>query len=100
MNSELVNNQAAQVSLIQLLRHVPPNARAWYEHNSTCHQHIPYGKMCQEAADLIEKQDMLLGLYRSQTAEAIAILENGTKYEKMHLVGILNVAIKQEETDV
>lgn len=49
-------------------------------------------------ADLIEKQDRLLGLYRSQTAEAIAILENGTKYEKMHLVGILNVAIKQEET--
>lgn len=29
------------------------------------------------------------GMMRSQIAEAIAILESGTKYEKMHLVGIL-----------
>lgn len=37
------------------------------------------------------------GMMRSQIAEAIAIMESGTAYEKAHVVGILKAAIKTTE---
>lgn len=48
-------NQACEVPLLELLRGVPKDARAWYEHNSTSHSHIPYGHLCHKAADMIEQ---------------------------------------------
>lgn len=36
-------------------------------------------------------------MMRGQIAEAIAILESGTKYEKMHLVGILKDGLPKGE---
>lgn len=47
--------QACKTPLLDLLRAVPRGARAWYEHHSTGHSHIPYGMYCQDAASLIQE---------------------------------------------
>ena len=46
---------AQQTPLTDLLRSVPEDACANYRHNKFLSQHIPYGRMCQEAADEIER---------------------------------------------
>lgn len=46
--------QAYQTPLIDLLRGVPKDGRDMYEHDTTHHQNVPYGRLCHEAADEIE----------------------------------------------
>ncbi len=48
-------NEAQQTPLIDLLRNVPVDARAEYEHGPTHHSNIPYGRLCSEAADEITR---------------------------------------------
>ena len=49
-----MSDQPAKTSLLELLRGVPQDARAVYEHHSTSHQFIPYGRLCHEAADILD----------------------------------------------
>ena len=46
--------QVAQVPLLDRLKSVPADARAWYEHHGAGQSHIPYGRLCQEAVERIE----------------------------------------------
>lgn len=48
------DNRAEKTPLLDLLRAVPREARTWFEHSSTGHTHIPYGRLCHEAADLLD----------------------------------------------
>lgn len=48
-------NNAKQTPLIDLLRRVPPDARGEYAHSEIEHSFIPYGRLCCEAADEIER---------------------------------------------
>lgn len=48
-------NDQQQTPLIDLLRRVPHDARATYEHDATSHSMIPYGRLCHEAAKEIER---------------------------------------------
>ena len=50
-----MNDQAAETPLLDLLRGVPEDGRAWYEHDSTNHQNVPYGRLCKRAADALEQ---------------------------------------------
>ena len=78
------DNQAAQVPLIQLLRAVPNDARAWYEHNATSHTHFPYGKMCHEAADRLDLQDELLAVQKEYIAFLTKILNKHSGFLAAH----------------
>ena len=49
-----MSDQPAKTPLLELLRGVPQDARAVYEHHSTSHQFIPYGRLCREAADILD----------------------------------------------
>ena len=49
-------SDAMQTPLIELMRRVPQDARGVYEHHSTSHSFIPYGRYCHEAADIIATQ--------------------------------------------
>jgi len=45
---------ACDTPLIELLRNVPADARAEYEHSKFSHSNIPYGHLCHTAADKLE----------------------------------------------
>lgn len=47
------DDRACQTPLLDLLRAVPRDARATYEHHSTSHSFFPYGRYAHEAADRI-----------------------------------------------
>ena len=47
-----------------------------------------------KAADELDRLERFVGCCRGQISEAIDILENGTKYEKRHVVAILDDALK------
>jgi len=42
-----------EVTLIERLRFVPKDGRAWYERDTYHHQSIPYGVLCNDAANRI-----------------------------------------------
>lgn len=42
-----------EVTLIERLRFVPKDGRAWYERDTYHHQNIPYGVLCNNAANRI-----------------------------------------------
>lgn len=44
-----------QTPLVDLLRGVPKDGRVMYEWNAGAHQNIPYGSMCHDAANEIER---------------------------------------------
>lgn len=49
------DTKACQTPLIDLLRSVPSDARQMIERGPCHHQNIPYGRLCTEAADAIER---------------------------------------------
>lgn len=49
------DTKARQTPLIDLLRSVPSDARQMIERGPCHHQNIPYGRLCTEAADAIER---------------------------------------------
>lgn len=48
----------------------------------------------RSAADELDRLERMVGCCKGQVAEAVAILESGTAYEKVHVVAILNDALK------
>ena len=48
-----MSEQTADASLLELLRNVPKDGRTWYEHGWCHHQNIPYGNLCNDAANRI-----------------------------------------------
>lgn len=54
MNIDTERLDCCEVSLIEQLRSVPKDARQMIEINPTHHRNIPYGVLCQKAADEIE----------------------------------------------
>ncbi len=53
-------DNACETPLLDLLRSVPPDATATYEHSWASHSHIPYGRHCRAAADEIERLRLAL----------------------------------------
>lgn len=74
---------AKQTPLIELLRDVPPSARALREVSEYEHHNIPYGRLMNEAADSIDALESQLDAIKSAAAgmieEIIAALENERK---------------------
>jgi hypothetical protein len=60
-----MNNQPCQVPLIERLRSVPPEAHQMIEVGHCAHRSIPYGSLCHEAADALERKEKA-GLYAAQ----------------------------------
>lgn len=46
---------ACEIPIHDLLKSVPEDARMWYEHNATHHQHIPVGVLCKKAVEEIDR---------------------------------------------
>jgi len=53
-------SQAAETPLLDLLRNVPEDARAEYEHHRFSHSLIPYGRLCKHAADALGQKDVVI----------------------------------------
>ncbi len=64
---DAVSDNACKTPLIDLLKSVPADARATYEHHPTAHSNIPYGRLCNEAAAEIER-------LRAENAELLALI--------------------------
>jgi hypothetical protein len=54
MNKE-TRNKPVQPTLETMLGRVPKDARAWYKHELGGYEHIPYGRLIQEALAEIER---------------------------------------------
>jgi hypothetical protein len=68
--------QGYQTPLLDLLRKVPKDGRAIYEHGPTHSQSVPYGRLCHEAADALaaEREARERAELKVETYEAVHAL--------------------------
>lgn len=87
---------AKKTPLVDLLRGVPKDGRVMYEVSSTEHHNIPYGPMCHEAADEIERLRNCIRGLTDQNAALIWDLQGHGDGEPIPDVLVQNAALTGE----
>ena len=79
-----MSSEAQQTPLLDLLRAVPTDARAEYEHGQFHHSMIPYGRLCADAAQAIAERDAeITRLKASERSAWNAAVERDVEIERL-----------------
>lgn len=80
------NSKCAAVSIQEQLRSVPYEHRHWFSDDPTSHHHIPVGRVCHEAANLLDSQAKELDTLRTHL-KALVEAGKSQQYQTPDTVG-------------